>query len=241
MTTGLENEEPASQQQGRRKGSRRLLSRILIALLALLVLPYLLTLIYIAVAPPTSALMLLRMAQGYMPSYHWVPMSEISPHLARGVIASEDQRFCLHSGIDWQAVQQVVSSDQARGASTITMQVAKNLFLWPGRSYLRKALELPLAYWIDLLWSKRRILEVYLNIVEFGPGIYGAEAAARHHFGKAAKDLSRREASLLVAVLPDPLGRNASKPGRTTSRIAALVERRMRAIGPYARCIGTAG
>ena len=216
---------------------RTLWPRLLAGIAVLLALPYVVSLLYIVVPPPASSLMLIRMAEGIMPHYDWVPLSAISPNLARGVIASEDQRFCEHGGIDWDAVKQVVSSDQSRGASTITMQVAKNLFLWPGRSYLRKGLELPLAFWIDLLWSKQRILEVYLNIVEFGPGIYGAEAAARHHFNKSAKDLTRREAALLVAVLPQPLVRNASKPGRTTSRIAALIERRMRMIAPYARCV----
>lgn len=236
MTEG-ESDEPGPRDQKRRSQRKYLLKRVLAVAIVLFLLPYVVTLLYVVVHPPASSLMVLRMFQGVMPHYDWVPMADISPHLAHGVIASEDQLFCEHRGVDWNAMRQVVADDQSRGASTITMQIAKNLFLWPGRSYLRKALELPLASWIDLVWSKQRILEVYLNVVEFGPGIYGAEAAARHHFKKSAKDLTRREAALLVAVLPDPLGRNASKPGRTTRRIAGLVERRMRIIGPYARCI----
>ncbi|WP_239024991.1 monofunctional biosynthetic peptidoglycan transglycosylase [Rhodoligotrophos defluvii] len=214
--------------------------RVAIICGGLILLPYLLTLAYAIVPPPASALMVLRLFQGTAPQYDWVPMAEISPNLARAVIASEDQRFCMHSGIDWVAVGKVIEADESRGASTITMQTAKNLFLWPGRSYLRKALEVPLAVWIDLIWSKRRLLEVYLNIAEFGEGIYGAQAAARHHFGKDAKNLTRREAALLAAVLPSPLVRDAGKPGRLTNRIASLIQRRMAGIGPYAACV-TAG
>lgn len=227
----------AEHTHGRAGPWRKIVKWGVVCLGGLLLLPYVLTLLYTVVPPPASALMILRLFQGVRPHYEWVAMDAISPNLARGVIASEDQRFCTHSGIDWVAVNNVLESEASRGASTITMQTAKNLFLWPGRSYLRKALEVPIAYWIETLWSKRRILEIYLNIAEFGSGIYGAEAAAQHHFKKSAKDLTRREAALLVAVLPSPLQRNASKPGRTTTRIANLVQRRMAGIGPYATCL----
>src|SRR5690606_2908823 len=119
---------------------------------------------------------------------------------------------------------------------TITMQLAKNLFLWPGRSYVRKGLELPLAYWLDLVLSKRRLMEIYLNIVEWAPGVYGAEAASRHHFGKSAADLSRREAARLAAALPDARECVAGPPGSVTRRAAARIVRRMRGIGPYVDC-----
>ena len=219
------------------QGRRALVKRLALIIGGLLLLPYLITLVYAVVPPPASALMLIRLVQGVIPHYDWVPMDEISPHLARAVISSEDQRFCMHSGIDWVAVSRVIEDDESRGASTITMQTAKNLFLWPGRSYLRKALEVPLALWIDLIWSKRRVMEVYLNIAEFGRGVYGAEEAARRHFGKRAKDLTRREAALLAAVLPNPLVRSAGKPGRLTNRITNLIQRRMAGIGPYAVCV----
>ena len=123
-----------------------------------------------------------------------VPLSEISPNLVQAVIASEDQRYCLHNGVDWGALRDVVDDEDgpSRGASTLPMQTVKNLFLWHGRSYLRKALEVPLALYFDAVVPKKRILEIYLNIAEWGPGIYGAEAAAQYHFGVPAAKLSRR-------------------------------------------------
>ncbi|MGF7161931.1 monofunctional biosynthetic peptidoglycan transglycosylase [Rhodoligotrophos appendicifer] len=216
---------------------RPLFRRLVFSVGALALLPFLLTLLYAVIPPPASALMVLRLVGGTVPHYDWVPLEDIAPTLPLAVIASEDQRFCEHDGIDWVAVNQVIEDDASRGASTITMQLAKNLFLWPGRSYIRKALEVPLAYWLDLVLSKRRVIEIYLNVVEFGEGIYGAEEAARRHFDKSAKQLTRRESALLAAVLPDPLGRNASKPGRLTNRMASLIQRRMSGIGPYAACV----
>ena len=136
-------------------------------------------------------------------------------------------------------VEDVFDDDEGpiRGASTISMQTAKNLFLWDGRSVLRKGLELPVALWMDLLWTKRRMIEVYLNIVEWGPGVYGAEAAAQKHFGKSAKQLNRREAALLAAVLPNPIKRRAGKPSRRVRSIADRIQLRMRAMGPYLTCL----
>ncbi len=201
-------------------------------------LPLVLTLLYAVVPPPASTLMILRLVQGYGLNREWVAYDDISPHLVAAVVASEDARFCSHRGVDWQEVERALDSDgRPRGASTITMQLAKNLFLWPGRSYVRKGLELPLAYWLDLVLSKRRLMEIYLNIVEWAPGVYGAEAASRHHFGKSAADLSRREAALLAAALPNPLERTAGRPGPVTRRAAARIERRMRGIGPYLDCL----
>jgi monofunctional biosynthetic peptidoglycan transglycosylase len=149
------------------------------------------------------------------------------------VIIAEDGRFCSHHGVDFQELRDAIADaddlDDLRGGSTITQQVAKNLFLWPGRSWLRKALEFPLALWIDLVLSKRRVLEIYLNIAEWGPsGEFGVEAGSRRAFGKPARDLTRHEAALLAAVLPSPAQRNARAPGPGLRRLALYVARSAR-------------
>jgi monofunctional glycosyltransferase len=184
--------------------------------------------LYRVVAPPATPLMLLRAAQGYGMTKTWRPLAEISPHLVRAVIAGEDAKFCRHHGFDWDAIEaawQRYESGGGRlvGASTISMQTAKNVFLWPGRDWLRKAFEAWFTFWIENFWSKRRIIEVYLNVVEWGPGIYGAEAAARHSFGKPAAALSAQEAARLAAVVPDPLDRSARNPGPAARRHAAFI------------------
>lgn len=214
--------------------------RILAGAIALVLLA---TAAYRFVAPPASTLMAWRLVQGYGIDYRWVNLDRISPALPAAVIASEDARFCSHWGVDWTALGEVVDAltddpDTApRGASTIPMQTVKNLFLWPSRSYLRKGLEMPLALIADLWWPKRRTIEIYLNVVEWGPGIYGADAAARHHFGKPASALNDGEAALLAAVLPNPLARSAGRPDGLTRRLAARVRVRMRSIGGYLDCI----
>ncbi|MGE0769342.1 MAG: monofunctional biosynthetic peptidoglycan transglycosylase [Hyphomicrobiaceae bacterium] len=165
---------------------------------------------------------------------NWVPLNRVSPLLIRAVIASEDARFCTHRGIDFgelrAAIEDAQNGASPRGASTITMQVVKNVFLWPGRSYVRKAIELPLAMVVDFVWSKRRILEVYLNIAEWGPGIYGIEAAARDSFAKSARSLTPREASRLAVVLPDPVGRDAARLEPRNARVAQIVSGRMQRV-----------
>jgi monofunctional biosynthetic peptidoglycan transglycosylase len=156
------------------------------------------------------------------------------------VISSEDGHFCDHHGVDWGELKEAVESagdGMARGGSTISMQVVKNLFLWPSRSYVRKALEIPLAYAIEALWPKRRILEIYLNIAEWGPGIFGAEAAARYHFRKSALLLTPREAALLAVSLPNPFERQAGRPGPGTVRLADNLLLRMRAAQANASCV----
>jgi monofunctional glycosyltransferase len=209
----------------------------------LVMLPVVLTLVYAVVPPPFSNVMLLRSLSGYGLKKDWVSLDEISPHLARAVITSEDARFCAHSGVDWtemgHVVEDVFDDDEGavRGASTISMQTAKNLFLWDGRSVLRKGLEVPMAMWMDLVWSKRRMIEIYLNIVEWAPGVYGAEAAARHHFGKSAKQLNRREAALLAAVLPNPIKRKAGKPSRRVNATASRIQGRVADTQPYLTCV----
>ena len=187
-------------------------------------------LLYGAVTPP-STLMFARWLSGRSVEREVVTLDSISPSLPALVIASEDARFCLHAGVDWDALRLVLNDEgdgPSRGASTIPMQVAKNLFLWPSRSYIRKALEIPLALYLDLIWSKRRMMEVYLNIAEWGDGVFGAEAAARRHFGKSARDLTAHESAVLATSLPNPVVRNPAKPSRHQRALAGTVLERVR-------------
>lgn len=204
-------------------------------------LPYVFILLYRFVDPPISALMLRHAMLGYEIRYDWVDFEDISPNLARAAVISEDSRFCIHWGVDWFAVSEVLEDledgEAPRGASTIPMQVAKNLFLWPEQNYIRKMLEVPIAYFMNLVWSKQRIIEVYLNIAEWGPGIYGAEAASQYHFGKSAKSLNNWQASQLVAALPNPHVRIAGKPGPKTQAIASRLRGRVAREGADAACI----
>lgn len=216
------------------------LRRIVVVLAVLALIPIALTPIY-AWVPPPSMLMLRDLAsfEGYRRA--WVSFDDISPNLIRAVVAGEDGQFCQHDGVDWVQMREVLDAvgdgGPSRGASTITMQTVKNLFLWNSRSYLRKGLEIPLALYADLVWSKRRTIEIYLNIAEFGPHLYGAEAAARAYFGKPASRLSRHEAALLAATLPNPALRNPLKPTRAQKRYAKIIERRLGDIGAYLGCL----
>jgi len=191
--------------------------------------------------PPVSTLMLARWLEGETVERHYVPLARISGFLRAAVIVSEDSRFCEHNGVDWSALRGVLDRAGAdgpkRGASTIPMQTAKNLFLWPSRSYVRKAIEIPLALLIDLEWPKRRILEVYLNLAEWGKGVFGVEAAARHYFHKTADRLDANEAALLATALPDPGHRNAARPSRRHAGLAARVMARARTAGPLVECV----
>lgn len=191
------------------------------------------------VNPPGSMLMLTQFIGGTSIDRTWVPLSAISPHLVRAVIVSEDGRFCEHSGVDTAAIREAIeraAKGTPRGASTISMQVTKNLFLWNSKSYLRKVIEIPLTLLMEVVWPKSRVLEVYLNIAEWAPGVFGAEAAARHHFKTSAALLNARQSALLAAVLPNPVERNASAPGRLTSAKARVVQARVRAYGAVASC-----
>jgi len=209
-------------------------SRWALALIvAVLVLPYLLAPLY-RFGRPVSTLMLWRWTTGARVERIWVPLEATGPFVARAVIAAEDARFCSHRGVDWQEIREAVEDAEdggrLRGGSTITQQTAKNLFLWQGRSLVRKALEFPLALWLDLVVPKRRILEIYLNIAEWGPaGEFGIEAGARRAFGKSAHDLAAREAALMAAVLPNPVKRSAGRPGPALRRLAGIHEARSRA------------
>jgi monofunctional biosynthetic peptidoglycan transglycosylase len=211
-----------------------------IALVALLAPPALLV-IYRFVPVPITPLMLIRLAQGEGLYKDWVPLSEIAPALAESVVASEDNQFCEHWGFDLEALEgearAYLAGEHARGASTITQQTAKNLFLWPDRSLLRKVLEVPLTLEIELLWPKRRIVEVYLNVIELGPGVYGAEAAARHYFARSAAKLSRRQAALLAAILPNPRRSSPARPSRYLEGRVRTIETRIEQLGPMLDCV----
>lgn len=198
---------------------------LFVLIVLVLLVPYVLTPFY-AVGHPVSTLMLWRSVTGRPVERRWIELSAMSPYLPRSVVSAEDAKFCSHHGIDWDALREVVDDAEdgevTRGGSTITQQVAKNLFLWPGRSVVRKALELPLALWIDAVLPKRRILELYLNIAELGPsGQFGAEAGANYAFGKSAASLSSREAALMAAILPNPVKRSARAPGPGVRRLSA--------------------
>lgn len=201
-----------------------------ITLLVVLLLPYLVTPLYLVVQP-VSMPMLWRYVTFKPVTRIWRPLSDIAPVLPRTVIASEDGQFCNHRGIDWRSLRDIIQEaedlEDLRGGSTITQQTAKNLFLWQGRSFVRKALEIPLAVWMDLVLGKRRIMEIYLNVAEWGPnGQFGAEAGARRAFRTSADTLDARQAALMAAMLPNPRRRDAQKPGPAVQRLSALYQRR---------------
>jgi monofunctional biosynthetic peptidoglycan transglycosylase len=203
-------------------------------------LPYVLVPLY-RVINPVSTLMLWRWATGGRVERAFVPLQRMAPALPLTVIAAEDGRFCRHRGIDWEEIREQIEDlediREARGVSTITQQTAKNLFLWPSRSLVRKALEFPLALWMDLVLPKWRILEIYLNIAEWGPrGQFGAETASRYAFNKSASALSPREAALLAAVLPNPRRRSARNPGPAVRRLAGIYEVRGAAQAQSSSC-----
>jgi monofunctional glycosyltransferase len=200
-------------------------------------------LVIFAFVPPVSMLMVERWMTGQTVNRSYVPLDDISPRLIASVIASEDSQFCRHWGVDfdavWDVLEQAWEEDEApnRGASTITMQVTKNLYLWQLPGFARKPLEAPMALIVDLVWSKQRIMEVYLNIAEWGPnGIIGAEEGAKRAFGKSAKSLSARQAALLTTSLPNPVKRNAGKPSRRQALVASIVEQRARSADLMLEC-----
>jgi monofunctional glycosyltransferase len=212
----------------------------LYAVVGLLLLPYLLTLLY-SVVNPVSTVMLWRTLTGQRIERIYQPINRIAPALPLAVVIAEDGRFCSHHGVDFteinNAIEDAEGLDDLRGGSTITQQVAKNLFLWPGRSFIRKGLEFPLALWIDLVLSKRRVLEIYLNIAEWGPdGEFGVEAGSRRAFGRPAEGLSRYQAAMLAAMLPNPVTRDARKPGPGMRRLAGLYEGRSSRSPDAANC-----
>lgn len=209
---------------------RRLVRKVIILVIAVLLIPYVIAPFYRFV-DPVSMPMLWRWVSGKRVERIVVPLSRIAPALRLAVIVAEDGSFCRNRGVDLGAIREAMQQSdelgEARGASTITQQTAKNLFLWEGRSFVRKALEFPLALWLNLVLPKRRVLEIYLNIAEWGPnGEFGAEAGARWAFGRSARDLTPAEAAELAAILPNPARRSARIPSVLVRRLAALYQRR---------------
>ena len=194
-----------------------------------------------SVAPPVSTLMLARMIEGKSYERDAVPFRKVSPAAVAAVIASEDATFCLNDGVDWGALHKVLNragkAGPSRGASTITMQTAKNLFLWPGRSVVRKGVEVGMALALGKAWSKARTIEIYLNIAEWGDGVYGIEAAARRYFHKSASELDAHEAALLATALPNPIHRNPAHPTALHRRLAAGVEAKARESSELLACL----
>lgn len=218
------------------------LKRCVLWLLGLVILgPLLLTLLYRYVPVPVTPLMVIRLFEGESLAKDWQPSSGISSQLKMAVIASEDNKFCRHRGFDWGAFNDVFNEfrdeGRLRGGSTITMQTAKNLYLWPGRSITRKLLEAIYTPMLELILPKDRIMTLYLNVAEFGPGIYGAEAAARAYFNSSAANLSRHQAALLAAVLPSPRQYNAGRPSAYVQRRATTIGYRINQLGPLLSCI----
>ena len=227
------SEQPAVLPEKRKEQEpwrRRLARAALIAFAAFVFLPYLLTVLYVFANPPFSALMLRQMLRGHGVTYEWRDLDQISPNLIAQVITSEDARFCKHWGVDWKALDKALDAaaegKPKGGASTITMQTAKNLFLWNRPALLRKPFEIPLAYFTDFVLGKQRVVEIYLNTAEWAPGVFGAEAAAWHHFDKSANDLTAQEAAQLAAALPNPKRRDAGRPGPRTIAAANRLRRR---------------
>ncbi|MEM8798272.1 MAG: biosynthetic peptidoglycan transglycosylase [Pseudomonadota bacterium] len=206
----------------------------------LIAIPLVLVPLY-SVVPPISTLMLYDLVtfKGYKRT--WVSLDDIAPVGVNSVMVSEDARHCEHNGVDWavfyRVVEDYLDGGRARGASTITMQTVKNLFLTNHRSVVRKAVEIPIALYADLVWSKRRTMEIYLNIAEWDNQIYGIGAASEHYFGRPASKLNRRQAALLAVSLPNPKKRNPAKPSRTLSRLANTIVERARAANSYNQCV----
>lgn len=230
MHAGPEPRRSASKGRAPKARRRHLVLRVLLALVLLSLLP---VVVYRFAPPPVTPLMLIRhFADGAPIRKAWEPLGRISPALVRAVVASEDEKFCAHHGFDWvqmrEAVRQFLAGRRRpRGASTISMQTAKNVFLWPGRSLLRKGIEAYFTVLIEMLWGKPRIMEVYLNVIEWGPGLYGAEAASRAYFGHSAATLSAREAALLAAVLPNPRELSVRKPSDYVEGRVGFIRARM--------------
>jgi monofunctional glycosyltransferase len=216
----------------------------IVVVVVVLLIPYALVPLY-RVVDPVSTLMLWRRVTGARVERTVVPLERIDPNLPRAVIAAEDGSFCSHRGVDLRQMREAVAAadalSEARGGSTITQQLAKNLFLWQGRSFVRKGLEFPLALWINLVISKRRQIEIYLNLAEWGPnGEFGAEAAARRAFGKPARQLTPQEAALLAATLPNPVRRNPRQPGPGLRRLTGIYMTRAAASEKLDACIRSA-
>lgn len=216
--------------------------RVLIALGVLfIVLPAFFTAVYGILPVPITPLMVERLIEGDGLDHTWKPLDQIAPSLRVAVMAGEDNLFCQNYGFDPGEIKAAIDKGMAggalRGASTISQQTAKNLALLPVRSFVRKGIEAYLTLWIETFWTKRRIIEVYLNSIEWGPGVFGAEAAARHWFHVPASALTRRQAALLAAVLPNPTHWSPGQPSAYVAERGSILERRMGQLGPLADCV----
>lgn len=226
-----------------RRSVKRFLLRFTFAFLFLIFMvpAFLLVLYRFEFVHPVSTLMVGEGLVGHGAKREWIEIDDMAPVIYHSVLSSEDGKFCSHSGVDWQALNQVIEDaidgEKTRGASTITMQLVKNLFLWPNRSYIRKGLEVPYALMAEVILTKKRIMEIYLNIAEWDKGVFGVELAAQTYFNRSAANLGPRYSSLLAVTLPNPKGRNAAKPTRAMNRVAKIVERRARASGAYVQCL----
>lgn len=242
-------EDRITRRQPPRRNRRGLWQRVrrtaAIAILALLAAPVLLAALYRAAPPPLTPLMVIRLFEGEGIRKQWTPLSRISPHLVRSVIGLEDSRFCVHGGIDWDSVSDAVSEHlqgaPLRGASTISMQTAKNLFLWPDQNFLRKAIEAPMTYMIEAVLGKRRIIEIYLNVVEWGPGVYGAEAASQAYFKRPANALTPWQAGLLASILPSPRKWSPIDPTDYIQNRARTAMARAQVLSGSLKCTGIRG
>lgn len=226
-----------------RRSFKQFLIRFTLAFVALIFLiPAALLLLYrFEFVHPVSTLMVKEGLIGHGAKREWIAIDDMAPVLYQSVLSSEDGKFCSHSGVDWQALNQVIEDaidgEKTRGASTITMQLVKNLFLWPNRSFIRKGLEVPYAMMAEVILPKKRIMEIYLNIAEWDKGIFGVELAAQKYFNRSAAKLGPRYSSLLAVTLPNPKKRNAAKPTRSMDRVARIVQRRAKASGAYVQCL----
>jgi monofunctional glycosyltransferase len=222
-------------------GVRRGIRTLVLIVLVIVAVPYAMAPLYRFV-DPVSTLMVARWLTGRSVSHEWVALERMSPALPAAVLVAEDGRFCSHHGVDFAELQDAIEEaddiSDMRGGSTITQQTAKNLFLWGGRSYVRKVLELPLALWLDLVLPKRRVMEIYLNIAEWGPGgVFGAQAGARRAFGRSAAELTASEAALMAAMLPNPVTRDARRPGPGLRRLAGIYRARAARASTATACL----
>lgn len=216
--TKKKTKETWRQRQGKRL--RRVLFRGSIWGFSILVFA---VLVFTLLNPPTTWTMYSESSRLGRLDHQWVPMEEIAPVMARSVVAAEDANFCDHWGFDVKAIRAAIEAGASRGASTISQQVVKNVYLWQGRSWFRKALETGITPFVEMAWSKRRILEVYLNVAEFDEGVFGVEAAARHYFGVGPENLSASQAARLATVLPNPKARSASRPTQSQIQRASSI------------------
>lgn len=223
----------------RRKWRRAHIVRLAVGLaLLIVVIPLVLTPLYKVVRPISTLMIYEWIVEGSV-RRQWVPLDDIAGSLVASVVMSEDGKYCSHNGVDWRELDKALENfdERPRGASTVAMQTVKNLFLWTSRSYFRKAVEIPLAQYADAVLGKRRLMEIYLNVAEFGPRLFGAEAAAQHYFNRSAAKLTRAQSALLTASLPNPAVRDPANPSPNLQARARAIEEQARIAGAYIVCL----